>query len=82
MGKSNADNSITDPILNTNKTKLFNKKVNKINRHLKIGTWNICRGLITREQELQQLMKREELDNTTVKKNVLIIKSGVCEIKN
>ena len=38
------------------------KNANQKNYNLKCGTWNICRGLITREHELKTLLKDESLD--------------------
>ena len=61
MGKPTADKPIPNPILN-NKPNKISKPKNRTDRNLKIGTWNICRGLITREHELQQLLKKESID--------------------
>ena len=51
--------SISKPIKSSN-DKLH--KPNNWNRALKCGTWNIRRGLLTREAELKNLLIQENLD--------------------
>ena len=65
MGKSKSIEPISIPILNCNgQNKPETKSINgsKKRKNLKCGTWNICKGLVTREFELLQLLEEEEID--------------------
>ena len=57
---------VADPISNVtiNKKKQLNvpQTSEREKRQLKIGTWNVRRGLITRDIEIKELMKSENID--------------------
>ena len=71
MGESIAMDSNSDPITGPNQFKEDINATNTIpkketqterNRQLKIGTWNVRRGLIRRELEIVNLIESEDVD--------------------